>query len=126
MDIKVKSHLKPCAALSIAIMIVALVMTLTGHGMNLGVDFTGGTIMTYNMGEQFEAADVEAVLADNGASPTRRSPRPVITIRRCRSVSATRKIPTICVRRWKARSARNTLAWNMSIFPALARLRAVI
>ena len=66
MDIKVKSHLKPCAALSIAIMIVALVMTLTGHGMNLGVDFTGGTIMTYNMGEQFETADVEAVLADNG------------------------------------------------------------
>ena len=66
MEIKVKSHLKPCAAVSIAIIIVALVMTLTGHGMNLGVDFTGGTIMTYNMGEQFEAADVEAVLADNG------------------------------------------------------------
>lgn len=66
MDIKVKSHLKPCAAVSIAIIIVALVMTLTGHGMNLGVDFTGGTIMTYNMGEQFETADVEAVLADNG------------------------------------------------------------
>ena len=41
-------------------------MTLTGHGMNLGVDFTGGTIMTYNMGEQFETADVEAVLAENG------------------------------------------------------------
>ena len=41
MDIKVKSHLKPCAAVSIAIMIVALVMTLTGHGMNLGVHFTG-------------------------------------------------------------------------------------
>ena len=68
MDIKVKSHLKPCAAVSIAIMIVALVMTLTGHGMNLGVDFTGGTIMTYNMGEQFETADVEKVLADNGIS----------------------------------------------------------
>ena len=68
MDIKVKSHLKPCAAVSIAIMIVALVMTLTGHGMNLGVDFTGGTIMTYNMGEQFETADVEKVLADNGMS----------------------------------------------------------
>ena len=58
MDIKVKSHLKPCAAVSIAIMIVALVMTLTGHGMNLGVDFT----------EQFETADVEKVLADNGIS----------------------------------------------------------
>ena len=112
MDIKVKSHLKPCAALSIAIMIVALVMTLTGHGMNLGVDFTGGTIMTYNMGEQFETADVEAVLADNGITDAQ--------------IAKTRKIPTICVRRWKARSARNTRAWNMSIFPALARLRAVI
>ena len=66
MEIKVKSHLKPCAAVSIAIIIVALVMMLTGHGMNLGVDFTGGTIMTYNMGEQFETADVEAVLAENG------------------------------------------------------------
>ena len=66
MEIKVKSHLKPCAAVSIAIIIVALVMTLTGHGMNLGVDFTGGTIMTYNMGEQFETADIEAVLAENG------------------------------------------------------------
>ena len=66
MEIKVKSHLKPCAAVSIAIIIVALVMTLTGHGMNLGVDFTGGTIMTYNMGEQFETADIEAVLSENG------------------------------------------------------------
>ena len=66
MEIKVKSHLKPCAAVSIAIIIVAIVMTLTGHGMNLGVDFTGGTIMTYNMGEQFETADIEAVLSENG------------------------------------------------------------
>ncbi len=66
MEIKVKSHLKPCAAVSIAIIIVALVMTLTGHGMNLGVDFTGGTIMTYNMGEQFETADIGAVLSENG------------------------------------------------------------
>ena len=83
MDIKVKSHLKPCAAVSIAIMIVALVMTLTGHGMNLGVDFTGGTIMTYNMGEQFETADVEKVLADNGISDAgRQSRRPLHTTHR--------------------------------------------
>ena len=90
MDIKVKSHLKPCAAVSIAIMVVALVMTLTGHGMNLGVDFTGGTIMTYNMGEQFETADVEKVLPTT-AFPTRRSPRRAKTTRRCRFASATRE-----------------------------------
>lgn len=123
MDIKVKSHLKPCAAVSIAIMIVALVMTLTGHGMNLGVDFTGGTIMTYNMGEQFETADVEKVLADNGISDAQIAKTGEKT-RRCRFASATRRTRMISARRWKIRSARNTPAWNTSIFPAWARLRA--
>lgn len=65
MKIQVKNRLKICAAVSIAIMLVALVMTFTGHGMNLGVDFTGGTIMTYDMGEEFNVADIEKVLADN-------------------------------------------------------------
>ena len=37
-----------------------------GHGMNLGVDFTGGTIMTYNMGQPFAVSDIEAVLEQNG------------------------------------------------------------
>ncbi|MFR5796726.1 MAG: hypothetical protein ACLUI3_15095 [Christensenellales bacterium] len=116
MDIKVKSHLKPCAALSIAIMIVALVMTLTGHGMNLGVDFTGGTIMTYNMGEQFETADVEKVLADNGISDAQIA-KTGETTRRCRFASATRRKHGRSARRWKTHSAKNTLAWNTSIFP---------
>ena len=48
MKIEMKNHLKPCAAISVAIMVVALVLTLTGHGMNLGIDFTGGTLMTYD------------------------------------------------------------------------------
>ena len=46
MKFEIKNHLKPCAAVSIAIMLIAIVMTLTGNGMNLGIDFTGGTIMT--------------------------------------------------------------------------------
>ena len=41
MDIKVKSHLKPCAAVSIAIMIVALVMTAAGGKTAVGVDAAG-------------------------------------------------------------------------------------
>ena len=68
MKFQVKNRLKPCAAISIAIMLIALVLTLMGHGMNLGVDFTGGTIMTYNMGKTFAVADIEAVLAENGIS----------------------------------------------------------
>ena len=43
MKFEMKNYLKPCAALSIAIMVIALVMTIMGMGMNLGIDFTGGT-----------------------------------------------------------------------------------
>lgn len=68
MNFKMKNLSKPCAIVSIAIMVIALVMTLTGHGMNLGIDFTGGTLMTYNMGAAFDAADVQAALAANGVS----------------------------------------------------------
>ena len=66
MKIEMKNHLKPCAAISVAIMVVALVLTLTGHGMNLGIDFTGGTLMTYDMGGEFSADDVSAALAACG------------------------------------------------------------
>ena len=62
MKFEMKNHLKPCAAVSIAIMLIALVLTLTGNGMNLGIDFTGGTIMTYNMGAEFTTDDVTAAL----------------------------------------------------------------
>ena len=68
MKIEMKNHLKLCAGISIAIMVVALVMTLTGNGMNLGIDFTGGTIMTYNMGGEFSVDDVGAVLDECGVS----------------------------------------------------------
>ena len=66
MKFEMKNHLKPCAAISIAIMVIALVLTLTGHGMNLGIDFTGGTLMTYDMGGDFSADDVTAALAACG------------------------------------------------------------
>ena len=68
MKIEMKNHLKPCAAISVAIMVIALVMTLMGMGMNLGIDFTGGTLMTYNMGAEFSVEDVNAALAECGVS----------------------------------------------------------
>ena len=66
MKFEMKNRLKPCAAVSVAIMLVALVMNMMGMGMNLGIDFTGGTLMTYNMGQTFANADVEAALAQCG------------------------------------------------------------
>lgn len=68
MKIEMKNHLKPCAIVSIAIMVIALAMTLTGNGMNLGIDFTGGTIMTYNMGGAFEVDAVSAALSECGVA----------------------------------------------------------
>ena len=66
MKFEMKNRLKPCAAVSIAIMVIALVMTFMGQGMNLGIDFTGGTIMTYNMGGEFDVAVVESALSACG------------------------------------------------------------
>lgn len=58
MKFEIKNRLKLCAAVSIAIMLIALVMTMMGMGMNLGIDFTGGTLMTYNMGAEFTNDDI--------------------------------------------------------------------
>jgi len=66
MKFEVKNHLKPCAVVSIAIMVIALVLTMMGMGMNLGIDFTGGTLMTYNMGESFDNANIVAALNECG------------------------------------------------------------
>jgi len=68
MKFEMKNRLKPCAALSAAIIVVALVLTVMGMGMNLGIDFTGGTLMTYNMGAEFAVDDVKAALADCGVT----------------------------------------------------------
>ena len=68
MKFEMKNRLKPCAAVSIAIIVIALVLTLIGHGMNLGIDFTGGTIMTYEMGADFATEDIKAALDENGVT----------------------------------------------------------
>jgi len=68
MKFEMKNYLKPCAAISVAIMIIALVMNMMGMGMNLGIDFTGGTLMTYNMGAEFNVDDVKAALSECGVA----------------------------------------------------------
>ena len=62
MKFEVKNRLKPCALISAVIIVIALVMSMMGMGMNLGIDFTGGTLMTYNMGSTFTTSDVTAAL----------------------------------------------------------------
>lgn len=62
----IKNHSKLCLMVSAAIMVVALVMSLCGWGVNMGIDFSGGLAMQYNMGGTFAESDVSAVLKDMG------------------------------------------------------------
>ncbi len=51
---------------SVVVLLVALVMTLAGNGLNMGLDFTGGSLVTLEMGTEFDARDVEAAFAAQG------------------------------------------------------------
>ena len=56
---KIQNRAKICLCISIVIMLVAVVMSLTGHGINYGIDFAGGLNLQYDMGSTYDKADVE-------------------------------------------------------------------
>lgn len=62
----IKNHSKICAIVSLAIFVVALVMSICGAGVNLGIDFAGGLSMQYDMGETMDKAKVDNVLNQMG------------------------------------------------------------
>ena len=49
-----------------ALIVVALIMQICGVGLNLGIDFTGGSILDYSVGEDYDVNDVEAILNASG------------------------------------------------------------
>lgn len=49
-----------------AIIVIALIMQIVGFGMNLGIDFTGGSLLNYSVGEDFDVNDVEMILRSAG------------------------------------------------------------
>ena len=48
------------------IIVVALILSLCGLGIDAGIDFTGGSMLTYKVGGDFDVKDVEAALKDAG------------------------------------------------------------
>ncbi len=52
--------------LSGAIILVGLIIGFIFGGLNLGIDFTGGSILTVELDEQFDMAVVEKALEENG------------------------------------------------------------
>ena len=59
---KMSRFFKPALILSVAIVLLALLLTLCGRGMNLGLDFTGGLSMHFDLGESVTRDEVAKVL----------------------------------------------------------------
>ncbi|MDD3335989.1 MAG: protein translocase subunit SecF [Eubacteriales bacterium] len=65
---KLQKRARTCICISLGIMLIALIMSLCGFGINYGIDFAGGLNLQYNMNQTFEQADVEAALAAQGVT----------------------------------------------------------
>ena len=59
---EIKNRSKICLIISGAIILIALVLTLCGRGINMGIDFEGGLSMQYDLKAAADKADIEAVL----------------------------------------------------------------
>ncbi len=62
----VKNHAKVCLMVSCGIIVLALVLSLFGLGINMGVDFAGGMNMQYDMGETAEQKKIEGITEEMG------------------------------------------------------------
>ena len=62
----IKNRSRICLIISAAIILVALVLTILGHGINMGIDFEGGLSMQYDMNTAVTSSDVSAVLSNMG------------------------------------------------------------
>lgn len=63
---KIQNRSRVCLCVSAAIMLVALVLSLFGYGINYGIDFAGGLNIQYNMNQAFDQSDVENALRAQG------------------------------------------------------------
>ena len=61
MEIKNRSRI--CLIISAAIIVIALILTVCGRGVNLGIDFEGGLSMQYDLKAAVDKADVDSVLS---------------------------------------------------------------
>ena len=60
---KIQNRSKICLIISCAVMAVALLMTVFGYGINLGIDFEGGLSMEYNLKQKAVKGDLEGILS---------------------------------------------------------------
>ena len=66
----VKNRSKICIIISLAIFALAIILSLTGNGINEGIDFAGGMSMQYSMGKEVKAEEIRTVLNQMGLEGT--------------------------------------------------------
>ena len=64
----IKNRSRICLIISAAIICLALILTIFGHGINLGIDFEGGLSMQYDLKTTAAKGDVESVLTGMNVS----------------------------------------------------------
>ncbi|MEF9863977.1 MAG: protein translocase subunit SecF [Christensenellaceae bacterium] len=62
----ITKNFKWFSLVSVVIIVVGIICGIAFGGLNLGIDFTGGSITTIEMGGEFNADDVVKVLEENG------------------------------------------------------------
>lgn len=60
---------KVCILISCSIIVIAIIVGFICGGLNLGIDFTGGSILTIDLQESFDMDVVNAALETNGIDP---------------------------------------------------------
>ena len=65
LNLQVINYRKHAALFSLIIIIIGII-SLAINGLNLGIDFTGGTVLHLNIGEKFEEEEVREILAELG------------------------------------------------------------
>ena len=63
---KITKHFKKFLIIPIAIIVLGIVFGFVNGGLNLGIDFTGGSIITIDMKGEFDTNVVEDALKNNG------------------------------------------------------------
>jgi len=63
----IKNRSKICLIISAVIIAAALILTICGRGVNLGIDFEGGLSMQYDLKTTADKTDIETVLNNMGA-----------------------------------------------------------
>jgi preprotein translocase subunit SecF len=64
----IKNRSRICLIVSCAIIVIALLLTVFGHGVNLGIDFEGGLSMQYDMKTAVDSSVVSNVLSGMGVA----------------------------------------------------------